>query len=140
MNESPTIAPKSLGRLLLWLGIVAAIAGIVAFGVLTMALHILHTPWYTPVLGTIGAALVLCALMRRRSVTRFVVQFLSLVLAALEWWFVTFYVVLPHYSGPVAVGQSFSEFSAELADGTPFTRADLSGSKNTVLVFFRGWW
>jgi hypothetical protein len=47
---------------------------------------------------------------------------------------------LPPYAGPIAVGRPFPAFEARLADGTPFTQADLVGGRHTALVFFRGRW
>ena len=58
-----------------------------------------------------------------------------------EWWFLLGYSRLPTYAGPVLAEQPFPDFApASLADGTPFTRDNLIGEKDTVLVFFRGFW
>jgi peroxiredoxin len=47
---------------------------------------------------------------------------------------------LPEYSGPVAAGQPFPAFTTRQADGAMFTRDDLKGNRDNVLVFFRGRW
>jgi hypothetical protein len=62
------------------------------------------------------------------------------MLAGIEWFFLLEYTLLPAYTGPVKAGESFPEFSAARHDGTPFTRGDLVGPKDTALVFFRGHW
>ena len=49
------------------------------------------------------------------------------------------YTRLPEYEGPL-VGQPFPAFATVLADGTSFTKQQLPGDKDTVLVFFRGRW
>jgi hypothetical protein len=48
---------------------------------------------------------------------------------------------LPAYTGTsVAAGEPFPEFTTAKADGSPFTRRDLVGDRDTVMVFFRGRW
>ena len=93
-----------------------------------------------PVLATLGAGFVILSLQRRRTVWRGLTLVLVLFLAAADWWFLTTYVRLPAYAGPVAAGEPFPEFQAKRADGTTFTRADLKGDRATALVFFHGHW
>jgi len=64
---------------------------------------------------------------------------LVLLLAGAEWAFLLA-SRLPAYTGPVAAGQPFPEFTTVRADGKPFARRDLDGDQNSVLVFFRGRW
>ena len=137
---SPPLAPpRSRGRLSLWSGLLLAVGGFFAYGA-QMAAGLLTTPWYVPALATLGAALALLALVQSFSVWRVAALLFTAALAAFASWFVFSHTRLPAYTGPVAVGQRFPDFAASRADGTPFTRADLEGAKDTVLVFYRGWW
>jgi hypothetical protein len=101
---------------------------------------VLSMPWYLPVLT--AGAVVLClvaVVLRPRSIWRWLGLGLSGVLAAGAGLLV-FGVSTPPYTGPLAQGRPVPEFVAARADGSPFTRQDLLGDKNTVLVFFRGHW
>jgi hypothetical protein len=138
-TPSPPAAPKSRGRLLLWAGVLAALLGLVLYA-LQLRAAVLVTPWYAPALAVLGTGLILLSLLRRRTVWRGAALLLLAALTLGECWFLYSYASLPDYSGRVGVGDSFPEFTAARADGTPFTRADLVGEQDTVLVFFRGWW
>ncbi len=139
-TTSPPVAPpKSGGRLLLWTGILAAILGPVVYALELHAAR-LTTPWYAPALTTLGAILIIVSLRRRFSVWRVAALLLIGAVTAGEWWFLLSHARLPAYTGPVAEGHPFPEFSAARADGTPFTRDNLVGDEDTVLVFFRGHW
>jgi hypothetical protein len=96
--------------------------------------------WYMPVLATLGVGLVILSLRRRRTVWRGLAFALVLFVSGAGWWFLASYTRLPAYTGPVAAGAAFPEFRAIRADGTAFTRADLTGDRATALVFFRGHW
>src|SRR5438552_582348 len=128
------------GRGLFWLGILCAIAGPPLYTAQLMAWGQTFTPWYVPVLATLGVGLVILSLNRRRTVWRGLAFALVLVIAAGNWWFLASYAGLPAYTGPVAAGAPFPEFVAKRADGSPFTRADLAGDRATALIFFRGHW
>ncbi len=139
-TTAPPIAPPQRGgRLLLWAGLLALVVGVVAYPVQMTAAN-LSTPWYAPALATVGTLLILVSLSKRVTVWRVVALLLVGAMAALNWWFVLSYTRLPGYSGPLAQGQPFPEFHATLADGTPFTRDNLKGDQNTVMIFFRGHW
>jgi hypothetical protein len=102
---------------------------------------LLHTPWYSPILASVGTVLIALSIVRRRTVWRIIALVVIGLFTIGEWWFLLSYSRLPAYAGPVSAEQPFPEFApASLADGTPFTRDDLVGKKNTVLVFFRGFW
>jgi hypothetical protein len=131
--------PKSVGRPLLWTGILAAVLGVVAY-VLQLQAAKLFTPWYAPALATLGTALILVALVRRFSVWRIIALLLIGAVTAFEWWVLLSASKLPDYTGPVTRGQPFPEFAAARADGTSFTQDNLKGDQDTVLVFFRGHW
>jgi len=100
----------------------------------------LSAPWYAPALATAGVALLLLALLRRRTVWRIAALALCGLLAGGEWYILLALSKLPVYSGPVSVGGSFPTFSTTLADGSPFDQDSLRAAQNTALVFFRGRW
>jgi hypothetical protein len=106
---------------------------------LMFAAKILITPWYAPLLGTLGVALIVLALMRLRSFWRWTAVVIFTLLVAFQWW-ALLAMRTPAYTGPVKDGQPFPAFATTLADGSAFTRADLEGDQNTVMVFFRGHW
>jgi hypothetical protein len=139
-TTSPPIAPPQTGgRLLLWTGVQAAIIGVVAYMVQMIAGR-LTTPWYAPALATLGALLILVSLLRRFTVLRILALLPIGALAAFEWWLILLGSAQPAYSGPVAQGKPFPEFTAARADGTTFTQEQLKGEQDTVMVFFRGHW
>jgi hypothetical protein len=129
---------KSAGRAYFWLGLVTSLLGPAVYVGQFAAKH-LTVPWHLPILGTVGTILVVLALVRARTVWRFLALGLLGLLAAGEWAFVLV-SKLPAYAGPVAVGQAFPAFASALSDGSPFTEASLKGDHKTVLVFFRGRW
>jgi hypothetical protein len=135
----PVAPPKTGGRLLLWIGVLAAIAGVVVYQ-FQMNAGLLTTPWYAPALATLGTVLILVSLLRRFSAWRLAALLLIGALTAGEWWFLVSYSKVPDYSGPVEKGKPFPEFSAALADGTVFTQDSLKGDQDTIMVFFRGHW
>ena len=135
----PLAPPKAGGRLLLWVGILAAVAGFVAYQ-FQMSAGRLTTPWYAAALATLGTVLILVSLLRRFTMWRVLALLLIGALTAGEWWFLLSLSRSPAYAGPVAAGKPFPEFTAALANGTPFTHDSLKGDQDTVLVFFRGHW
>jgi hypothetical protein len=141
MNDLNKTTSRRPGRSLLLLGVFLAVAGPVVMILLMFAAKILITPWYAPLLGTLGVALLVLALMRSRSVWRWTAVVIVSLLVAFQWW-ALFAMRTPPYTGPVKVGQPFPAFATKLADGSAFTWADLEGEngENTVMVFFRGHW
>jgi hypothetical protein len=116
------------------------VLGLVLYVLQITAAKMLATPWYTPILGTVGVGLLVLALFRARTIWRILAVVIFGLLVGGEWHFLLSGSVLPAYSGPVAAGRSFPAFATTLADGSPFTQENLGGDKNTVLVFFRGRW
>jgi hypothetical protein len=127
------------GRWLLWLGIVLGLLGPVIYIFQLRANH-LTTPWYVPMLGTIGALLIFAALVQARSVWRVLALLLIGVMAGGEWFILTRFLNLPAYTGPVHEGLALPQFSTLLVNGSSFTRDNLKSPQNTVLVIFRGRW
>jgi hypothetical protein len=139
ITSSPVAPSKAGGRLLLWLGLLAALAGLPLYA-LQMNAGSLTTPWYVPALASFGALLVLLSLLRRPTVWRVLALLLAGFLAGGSCYFLFSVARLPAYAGPIAQGQELPAFTASRADGKPFTQSDLKGDKDTVLVFFRGRW
>ena len=137
---TPPATTRTTGRLWFLLGIAATFVGIAVYFLQFMVLKQLgSTPWYAPVLATIGAALVVLSVRERRTVTRLIGLVLLLLLAGLQWYFFLSFTKLPQYAGPGA-GEKLPPFQATLAAGEPFTNADLANGTPTVLIFFRGRW
>ena len=139
MNDLSKNASRHPGRSLLLVGVFLAVAGPVLMILLMFAAKILITPWYAPLLGTLGVALIVLAIVRSRSIWRWTAVVIFTALAGFGWW-ALFAMRLPAYTGPVKDGQSFPAFATTLADGSAFTQDDLQGDQNTVMVFFRGHW
>jgi len=140
-SSPPVEAPPQPGRLAASLGLALSIVGIVAY-IVQFAAHVLTVPWYLPILGTIGAAMLLLALVMKPTWVRAGGVLLFGLLAAFEWWLLLSAMVLPPYHGPVTAGKPMPAFHAIQADGKPFTSEDLRDGqgKDTILVFFRGRW
>ncbi len=139
MNDVYKTTSRHPGRSLLLLGVFLAVAGPALMILLMFAAKILITPWYAPLLGTLGVALIVLALMRSRSIWRWTALVIFTSLAAFQWW-ALLAMRTPAYTGPVKDGQPFPAFATRLADGSSFTHADLQGDQNTIMVFFRGHW
>src|SRR5215831_19846726 len=135
MNDLCRTTARHPGRSLLLLGVFLAVAGPALMFLLTFAAKILITPWYAPLLGTLGVALIVLALVRSRSIWRWTAVVIFTLLAGFQWW-ALFAMGLPAYTGPVKGGQTFPAFATTLADGSGFTLDDLQGDQNTVMVFF----
>jgi hypothetical protein len=143
MSASPDQVPqrsRSLGRIYAGAGFLAALLGMAGYAVQICAFKILTTPWYMPVLASVGVGFMVVALARRRGFWRFVGLGVLVLLAAAEWAVLLSLSRLPPYTGPLAVGKPFPDFTTTLADGSSFGRKDLEGQKDTVMVFFRGRW
>jgi hypothetical protein len=139
MTTLSAAAPRRYpGRLLLALGLALPVLGIIGY-VAQIAMQRLTTPWYMPVLATLGAVLLVVSLWQRLTLWR-VLALLPVLLVAGAEWMLLLGERLPAYTGPVAVGKPFPEFTTARAEGTSFTQRDLEGDQDNVLVFFRGRW
>jgi hypothetical protein len=137
-TSQSTEVRQRTGRLYFWIGLAVPFLGLVLY-ILQFQARILKMPWYLPVFGTAGVALIIFALVRKTNVWRIAGLILACLVAFLEWFFVAGGLSLPAYTGPIAAGSPFPAFSATFADGSPFTQDSFKG-KNTALVFFRGRW
>jgi hypothetical protein len=137
IDQNRLVVDRRRGRGLLWLGMIVALSGIVIFFVLLYA-KILIAPWYVPILASLGAALLLVALVRAQSIWRWTAFLLFTAFAAAVWVMLLVVFALPPYTGPVKAGQPFPEFATTLADGSSFTQNDLKGEQNTAMFFFNG--
>jgi hypothetical protein len=133
------VKERASGRAYLWAGIGACLLGL-ALVFVQFSLKRLFVPWYSPILASVGAIFVLLSVARRRSVVRIVVLLLVAAFAAYQWYFLVSLMKLPDYTGPVQAGKPLPPFQATLADGQPFTDADLHDGSRQVLTFFRGRW
>jgi hypothetical protein len=127
------------GQLYLILGIIAVLLGPVIYAA-QISNHFLSSPWHLPALATFGAVLVVVSLAQRRTIWRFSAAGLTTLFAALAWLLLLVGLSAPPYTGSAEVGKAFPEFETKLADGTGFSRVNLTGGQNTVLIFFRGRW
>ena len=139
MNDLYKTTARHPGRSLLLLGVLVAPTGPVLSILLMFAAKILITPWYAPLLGSLGLALIILALMRSRSIWRWTATVIFTLFVAFQWW-ALLAMRTPAYTGPVKAGQPLPAFATTLADGSAFTQADLQGDQSTVMVFFRGHW
>jgi FtsH-binding integral membrane protein len=138
-NQTSVGASRHPGRMYLVLGMLLALAGLVIYAVQFRA-KVLTTPWYVPILATVGLVFVVTALVQARSVWRWAAAVFFTLFAAAEWVFLLVLMSTPAYTGPAKAGQPFPAFTTTLADGSTFTQDNLKGDQNTVLVFFRGRW
>jgi hypothetical protein len=100
----------------------------------------LTTPWYLPILATIGVGLMALSVWQRRGLVRTVGLLLCVVVCGFEWYIFGEAARTPVYAGPVKVGGKLPAFDTNLASGATFTNADLEKGEATLLVFFRGRW
>jgi hypothetical protein len=127
-------------RLVLWLGILITILGPALYAAQLIQARRLMTPWYLPISGTIGLALVAWSILKARTITRFVVLGVIGLFTLGQWYFIASESRLPEYAGSVAIGQPTPRFTTKRADGSPFSERDLVGTQTSAIVFFRGRW
>src|SRR5262245_35642969 len=139
MNDFNKTTARHPGRSLLFHGVLLAVAGPALMMLLTFAARILITPWYAPLLGALGVALIIVALMRSRSIWRWTAVVIFTAFVGFQWW-ALLAMRTPAYTGPEKDGEPFPAFATTLADGSAFTQDDLKGGQRTVMVFFRGHW
>jgi hypothetical protein len=140
-----TVAPPTSGkkrypgRFYIGLAFLTTLLGLLLYG-FQFYNSLLTTSWYAPILATLGFGLAVLSLSFARTIWRMaIVVFLGLF-AGLEWYILLVLSVLAPYQGPVKDGAKFPAFHTKLSDGTLYTQKDLTGTKDTVLVVFRGHW
>jgi hypothetical protein len=123
-----------IGVLLVFLG--PAILYVVQF-----RMYHLKTPWYVPILASVGVLLMAVSVWQRRGIWRSVGLVLAVVVCGFEWYGLLVAFKLPSYAGPAKPEHKIPAFTTALAKkGESFTNKDLATGKRTVLVFFRGRW
>jgi hypothetical protein len=125
---------------LLWAGLGACVLGVGLMIAQFSLKRLDFVPWYAPALATVGALLLAVAFLRRPGVLRGLVLLLVVVLAGYLWFVLAGAGQLPAYNGPARAGERVPEFRTTLADGRPFTDADLRDGSRRAMVFFRGRW
>ena len=126
-------------RPLFMLGVLLFLLGPVLYAVQFSMKHLV-TPWYLPILATIGVLFMLVSVQQRRGVLRIAVLALFTLMCGFEWFMLLVGTRVPPYTGPAQLGLKLPAFNAALADGQTFTDKDLEKNIPTVLVFFRGRW
>jgi hypothetical protein len=111
-----------------------------AIYILLFRMHHLWTPWYAPILATVGVLLMVVSVRQRWGIVRAVGLFLLALICGLEWFMVLVGSSTPLYTGPAKVGRQLPAFTTTLASGQAFSEKDLENGTSTVLVFFRGRW
>jgi hypothetical protein len=130
---------KPRGWPLFLVGFLILITGIVIYGVQFSQGHLI-TPWFVPILGTIGVLVMMLAYLRCHRVWCGILTMLFLGLCGLEWFMLLQLSLLPAYTGPAHPGAALPTFSATLADGKEFSNSALESGKPSILLFFRGHW
>ena len=98
------------------------------------------TPWYLPILSTLGVLLMAASVFRSWSVLRTIGVVVFALICGLEWFVFAVATKTPPYAGPAIAGARTPAFSAKLADGQTFTDRDLARGTPTILLFYRGHW
>jgi hypothetical protein len=139
-NPSTTVpdAPASRWPFFL-IGVVLFILGPVIYAVQSIS-AIPPTPWYLPILATLGVVLMLLSVVQRGGILRIIFLVPFAVLCAFEWYMLTVMSVTPAYTGPAQPDKKIPAFATTRADGRTFTNNDLEDGKPSVLVFNRGRW
>jgi hypothetical protein len=119
-------------------GVLLFIAGPAIYYVQFQMKHLV-TPWYAPIMASVGVLLMAMSVWQRRGVLRSVGLVLFVLMCGMEW-FMLLGMGTPAYTGPAQSGSKVPTFATALADGKSYTNKDLQDGKPTVLLFFRGRW
>ncbi|HEX5442321.1 MAG TPA: hypothetical protein VFW87_00770 [Pirellulales bacterium] len=137
---TPASAARHRGRGWLWLGVGLCLISFAFYFVQAFQFKHLVTPWYMPILFTLGVLLTLVSVRQRPTWARVTTSLVLALLCAGEWYFMLSMSLLPPYTGPLQIGKKIPKFATTLADGSSFTDQDLRKGGSTVLVFYRGHW
>lgn len=137
--ETPTAAdPPARGWPFLLTGICFFVLGLGIYCA-QLVLGVLTTPWYVPILSTVGVVLMAVSAVQRGGMARSIALGLFVVICAFQWYFVAVLTKTPVYEGP-DIGEKAPAFAAIAADGKAFTEKDLADGNRTAFVFYRGHW
>ena len=110
----------------------------------------LKTPWYVPILGTLGVLCMGASVVQRFGWLRCVGLVFFTIVCAAGWIMIVWFARTPAYTGPAQPGHKLVDhhkdqdggpaFTAAFSDGTPFTAETLEDGKRTAIVFYRGHW
>jgi hypothetical protein len=122
------------------IGIVLVLLGFVLTFVQFNVLSRLTTPWQMPILATLGVICMLLSVLQRGGWGR-IAGFLLFAFVSGALWFMLLYGMnTPPYTGPATPRNPVPTMTAKLADGRPFSNADLADGKPSVMLFYRGLW
>lgn len=138
MSDS-TNHEKPLGWPLFLAGFLVILLGPIIY-VIQFQMGRLTTPWYAPILGTLGVVLMTVALWRRRIVLLKIAYLFFVLFCGFEWFMILEGTRIPQYVGPAQPGIALPAFTATCADGKPISNLDLQNGKPSILLFFRGHW
>ncbi len=139
LTVTPKVSAPPRPRTYFLLGVLVFALGVATLVVQVFGLKRLVVPWYLPVLGTAGVALMVLSVVQRPRIWRILGLAVFVLLNGFEW-FGILSSKLPEYQGPAKVGATIPAFATTLAEGSSFTDQDLQKGKPTVLLFFRGHW
>jgi hypothetical protein len=140
VETAPSTVASRPGHWLLFLaGVLLFLLGPVLY-VVQLRSKNLGAPWFVPILASVGAALMIVSLWRRRGVVRAILLVLFTIVCGFEWFMLAVGFRTPAYTGPAQPGRKIPAFTAMLASGEPLTDKDLEKGASTVLLFFRGRW
>ena len=137
--SSVETAPKTGLPFFFLIGLLLIVAGPVIYA-FQFGSNQFPTPWYMPVLATVGVVMMAASVWRRGGILRILGTVFFLLVVALEWYFLLVVTRTPAYSGPAQVNTKVPDFTAKLANDEAFSSADLSKGQSTILLFFRGHW
>ena len=138
--SSAETAPKAGLPFFFLIGLLLIVAGPIINAIQMFQLHQFVTPWYMPIMATVGVLMMAASIWRRGGILRILGTMFFLLVAGLEWLFLTVLTLTPAYEGPAQVNTSLPSFTAKLANDETFSSSDLSSGKSTILLFFRGHW
>ena len=140
-NLQPAIETTSPPRRrpLFLVGLLLLVVGPAVYFVQVVLKH-LWTPWYVPLLASLGMVFMIASVWQRRGAWRCIGLILCALLCGGEWYLMLVAIKSPDYTGPVRLGVKLPEFAATLADGRSFTSKDVEDEGRSVLIFFRGRW
>ncbi len=121
-------------------GVTVFLLGLILNFVQFGLLEIVATPWYVPIMMTLGVICMFISVLQRGGILRMVGILPFALMNAGVWYMLLIMFATPPYSGLSTAGNPLPSFAAKLADGTPFSNADLTKGESSVMLFYRGHW